>query len=164
MVWVASGIQTARIRHGDKGSLCRRMSNALTDESETLLSLFLSVFSCSSLLSFLSIYSPPRSAFPLLLSLSFRGCHSIFSLSALLLPPVTPFFLFLAVRCSFTLHFSLSSYFLSHFTHIFVCVNPCMYLQFPSNSVLAWAELQYYIQYYKLYMISITNCTRWGRN
>lgn len=122
MVLVASSVQTARIRHGDKGSLCRRMSNALTDESETLLSLFLSVFSFSfslyrSLLS-LSIYSPPHSVSPPHSYLYLSEAVSPSFPSPLRLSLVIPLLLFLAVRCSFALHFSLSLYFLSPFTPV----------------------------------------------
>ena len=96
MLLVASGRETVRIRHGDKGSLCHRMSNALTDESETLLSLFLSVFSCSfslyrSLLSS-SIHSTPHSTPP---------SHTYLYLSeAVSLPFTLPLLLSLAILFS----------------------------------------------------------------
>ncbi len=134
MVLVASGIQTARIRHGDKGCLCRRMSNALTDESETLLSLSSSLYSLAHFPSIalfsLSIYSPPHSVPPSHSYLYLSEAVSLSFLSTLLLSLVIPLLLFLAVRCSFALHFSLSLYFLSHFTRLLsssVCLYPCMY-------------------------------------
>lgn len=86
MVLLARGIQTARIRHGDKGSLCRRMSNALTDESETL-SLSSSLYSLAHFCSItlpLHLFSISFSPSLSLLSLSCRG------LSVHLFQPPTP--------------------------------------------------------------------------
>lgn len=125
---VASGMQTARIRHGDKGSLCRRMSNALTDESETPLSPSpLSLFPLWLLLLIFTLsLSSPSSFIPHLIqslplapiSISLRPSVPFSHHPSFCLPLVIPLLLFLAVRCSFALHFSLSLYFLSHFTHL----------------------------------------------
>lgn len=145
MVWVASGIQTARIRHGDKGSLCRRMSNALTDESETLLSLFLSVFSCSSLLSFLSIYSPPRSAFPFsYLYLSEAVAPSFLSLPSFSLQLLHSF----CFLPSDVLSLSISAYLpiscLILLTSLSVSIHVCIY---SIHLILSWHEPNYNITY-----------------
>ena len=131
MVLVASGIQTVRIRHGDKASLCRRMSNALTDESKTRLSLPLCIFLLifTLLLSSLSTFIPYliQSLPPSLSYLYLSEAVSLSFLSPLLLSLVIPLLLSLAVKCSFTLHFSLSLYFLSHFTHL-LSLSVCLYL------------------------------------
>lgn len=109
MVLLGRCVQTARICHGDKGSLCRRMSNALTDESETpslslSLPLSLSVFSrlifALSLLAPLSpSINPPALVRPLPLTpISIFQAVGPSSPSALLSLVIT-LLLFLVVRC-----------------------------------------------------------------
>lgn len=131
MVLLGRRVQTARIRHGDKGSLCRRMSNALTDESETpSLSLSLSVF--SRLIFALSLFTPlslsicpPRALVrPLPLTpISIFQAVGPSSPSALLSLVIT-LLLFLVVRCysalppSHSRSLPPSSLFPSHFPHL----------------------------------------------
>lgn len=133
MVLVASSIQTARIRHGDKGSPCRRMSNALTDESEIL-----SVFSCSFSLwrALLSLHLFPTSFSPSLslLSLSFRGCQSVFSITPPSLSSYSPPS-FSSCQMFFCSPFQSISLFPFSFYSlaIFVCVSLSMYSMYPST-------------------------------
>lgn len=82
MVLLARSTQTVKIRHSDKGSLCCRMSNALTDESEALphpphVLLLIFLLSLSTLSPFIHLFHISLSPSPSLLSLSFRGCQSI---------------------------------------------------------------------------------------
>lgn len=151
MVLVASSIQTARIRHGDKASLCRRMSNALTDESKTRLSLPLCIF----LLIFTLLLSSLSTFIPYLIH-SFSPSHSYLYLSEAVSPSfLSPLLLFPAVKCSFTLHFSLSLYFLSHFTHL-LSLSVCLYLSKFKFALLPCMLLQHGKgTLYKVYTVSI---------
>lgn len=126
MLLVASSKQTVRIRHADKGSLCRRMSNALTDESETRLS--------SSLYSLAHFHSialfPSLHLFPLsfslslsLLSLSFRGCQSVFPLCPPSLCLFPSFFFLLSDILSLSLSVNLSIS-----CHLLLTCYPCQSL------------------------------------
>ena len=113
-------------------------------ERDTTLSLSSSRYSLAhfhsiALFSF-SIYSSPHSVPP---------SHSHLYLSQAVSPPPPPLslslvislLLFLAVRCSFALHFSLSLYFLSHFTHslsLSVSIYVPTYLSKFKFALLAW--------------------------
>lgn len=103
-------------------------------EQDTTLSLplciLLLIFYSIALFS-LSIYSSPHSVPPSHSYLYLSEAVSSSFLSTLLLSLVIPLLLFLAVGCSFALHFSLSPYFLSHFTLLLslsVCLYSYMYL------------------------------------
>lgn len=155
MVWVASGIQTARIRHGDKGSLCRWMSNALTDESETRLSL--SLYSLAHLaLFFLHLFPTSFSPSLSLLSLSFRGCKSIVSLY----PPFPsgyclPSFPF----CQMFFHstFKPIFIFLSLFTQLLsssVSIHVCTYSIYLNSNSLYWHEQNCQMTPFKFYTVT----------
>lgn len=130
MVLLARSTQTVKIRHSDKGSLCCRMSNALTDESEALphhhpphVLLLIFLLSLSTLSPFIHLFHISLSPSPSLLSLSFRGCQSI-CLSSYPSPFSSCHMFFCSPFQSSLSQFPVAFYSLA----VTVTFDPCMYL------------------------------------